>query len=80
MVYSVDPNLSSSEEIVAIKTAALIAARLELLPKEGFMGPETVLKKLRPCLRKSRHSNLTLDAIYLAMSNSTIRKVLAEKF
>jgi hypothetical protein len=80
MPRNVDPNLSICEEIVAIKTAALIAARLELLRDEGFMGAEAVLIKLQPCLRDLRHSIYTLDAMKSAMSNSIIRKNLAGKF
>ena len=48
MPRNVDPNLSLGEEIVAIKTAALIAARLELLRDDGFMGAEAVLKNCSP--------------------------------
>jgi hypothetical protein len=38
MPRNVDPTLSSTEETEAIKTAALIAARLEFLPSEGLRG------------------------------------------
>jgi hypothetical protein len=80
MPRNVDPTLSSTEETEAIKTAALIAARLELLPSEGLRGAEAVLMMLQPCLRESRHSNFTLDAIKFAMTNSTSRRILSVKF
>jgi len=35
---------------------------------------------LQPCLRESRHSNFTLDAIKFAMTNSTVRRILSLKF
>ena len=75
MPRNVDPNLSIGEEIVAIKTAALIAARLELLRDEGFMGAEAVLKILQPYLRDSKHSIYTLDAIKSQCSTQLFGKI-----
>ena len=74
MPRNVDPTLSSTEETEAIKTAALIAARLELFPSEGFRRAEAVLKKLQPCLRDSPHST-RIQLILWMQSNPQRQKL-----
>ena len=54
MVFSNEPELDSDERQCAVRDAAMIAARLSLIPDDGYIGPQVILSGTRPTILATR--------------------------
>ena len=83
MVFLNEPELNLDEQQCAIRDAAMIVARLSLIPDDGYISSRNILSRIRPpnlATRSVRPENITISGINFALFNSIIRKTLQKTY
>ena len=61
-----EPELNFDEQQCAIRDAAMIVARLSLIPDDGYIGSQNILSRIQPptlTTRSVRPENITIFGI-----------------